>query len=301
MKVSTFYRFAYLLLAIMASGFFISSNAQDPDVRGMGGVGITVFRDRNFQGPAATYTYNVPNLARTGFNNMISSIRVGPNERWEICDLPNYGGQCVVVFGQESDLRQNGWNDRISSVRRVQGGGGGIPPGPSPSGSLVLFNSPNYRGQSATYNLATPNLYGANNRAQSVTVSGGEWELCQGVNFTGRCIRLSRSTPNLANYGMRNRVSSVRPVGYIPPPPSGGTGSIVLYSQKNYVGNQTAYERADPTIATPALSATVGAGTWLLCDGRSFTGRCITLNQSVWDLTNYNIGRTIRSIRPVQR
>ena len=83
MKVRTFYRFAYLLLAIMAIGFFTSSNAQDPGVRGMGGVGITVFRDRDFQGSAATYTYNVPNLARTGFNNMISSVRVGPGERWD--------------------------------------------------------------------------------------------------------------------------------------------------------------------------------------------------------------------------
>jgi len=292
MKVRTFYRFAYLLLAIMAIGFFTSSN-----------VGITVFRDRDFQGSAATYTYNVPNLARTGFNNMISSVRVGPGERWEICDLPNYGGQCVVVFGQESDLRQNGWNDRISSLRRVGGGGGGggIPPGPSPSGSLVLFNSPNYRGQSATYNQATPNLRSANNRAQSATVSGGEWQLCEGVNFTGRCVRLSRSSPNLADQGMRNRVSSVRPMGYIPPTPPAGNVEIVLYDQKNYLGNPTSYDRARPNISKIAFSATVTSGTWLLCDGRSYSGRCITLNQSVWDLTNYNIGRTIRSIRPVER
>ena len=156
MKVRAIYRFVYLLL--MVTAFFTIGNAQDPEVRGMGGVGITVFRDRNFQGPAATYTYNVPNLARTGFNNMISSIRVGPNERWEICDLPNYGGQCVVVFGQESDLRQNGWNDRISSVRRVRDGGGGIPPAPSPNVYLVLFDRPNYRGQSTNYNQATPDL-----------------------------------------------------------------------------------------------------------------------------------------------
>ena len=298
MKVKAIYRFVYLLLAI--TGFLTVGNAQDPDVRGIGGVGITVFRDRNFQGPAATYTYDVPNLARTGFNNMITSLRVGPGERWEICDLPNYGGQCVAVFGQERDLRQNGWNDRISSVRRISGGGGGVPPGPTPSGSLVLFNSPNYRGQSATYNQATSNLRSANNRAQSATVSGGEWELCQGVNFTGRCIRLSRSSPNLANFGMRNRVSSVRPIGYIPPPPTGNVG-IVLYDQKNYLGNPTSYDRARPSMNKIAFSATVSAGTWLLCDGRSYTGRCITLNQSVWDLTNYNIGRTIRSIRPVER
>ena len=300
MTVRALYRFAYLLLAITATGFFTASYAQTPDVRGMGGVGITVFRDRNFQGPAATYTSNVPNLARTGFSNMISSVRVGPGERWEICDLPNYGGQCVVVFGQESDLRENGWNDRISSIRRA--GGGGVPPGPTPSGSLILFNQPNYRGQNATYNQVTPNLYGANNRAQSATVSGGgEWQLCQGVNFTGRCITLSRSTPNLANFGMRNRVSSVRPMGYTPPPVPPPTNSqITLFEQKNYVGDPTSYRQTRPNIFKRAQSATVGAGVWQLCDGPNYTGRCISLNQSTWDLTNYNIGRTIRSIRPVE-
>jgi Beta/Gamma crystallin len=298
MKEKAIYRFVYLLLAV--TGFLTIGNAQDPDVRGMGGVGITVFRDRNFQGSAATYTYNVPNLARTGFNNMISSVRVGPGERWEICDLPNYGGQCVVVFGQESDLRENGWNDRISSLRRVSGGGGGVPPGPTPSGSLVLFNQPNYRGQNATYNQVTPNLYGANNRAQSATVSGGaEWQLCQGVNFTGRCITLSRSTPNLANFGMRNRVSSVRPIGNMPPPvPPSGNSQITLFEQKNYLGDPSSYMQPRPNIFKRAQSVTVGAGSWQLCDGSNYTGRCITLNQSVWDLTNYNIGRTIRSIRP---
>src|SRR5688572_11752977 len=299
MKVRALFRFAYLLLAIIATGFVTIGNAQDPDLRGMGGVGITVFRDRNLQGPAATYTSNVPNLARTGFNNMISSIRVGPNERWEICDLPNYGGQCVVVFGQERDLRENGWNDRVSSVRRVNGGGG-VPPGPPTGGSLVLFNQPNYRGQNATYNQVTPNLYGANNRAQSATVSGGgEWQLCQGINFTGRCITLSRSTPNLANFGMRNRVSSVRPMGYTPPPmPPATNAQITLFQQLNYRGDPTSYTQPRANIFKQTRSVTVGAGSWQLCDGANYTGRCITLNQSVWDLTNYNIGRTIRSVRP---
>ena len=188
-------------------------------------------------------------------------------------------------------------------MRRVGGGGGGggIPPGPSPNVFITLYKAPNYRGQSATYDQATPRLSGANNRAQSANVGGGEWQLCEGVNYTGRCIRLSRNSSNLADHGMRNRVSSVRPMGYGPPPmPPGGRGDITLFQQKNYRGDPNNYNRARPSISQYALSATVGAGTWLLCDGRNYTGRCITLNQSVWDLTNYNIGRTIRSIRPVE-
>jgi hypothetical protein len=219
MKVRAFYSLVFLSL-VSAAGVFTLVNGQTPDVKAIGGgTGITVFKERNFRGPAATYTYDVPNLAQTGFNNQISSFKVGPGEEWLMCDQPNYGGQCVNVSGQERDLRMNGWNDRASSLRRVSGGGG-VPPGPNPGMNLVLFDQPYYRGQSMNYSQATPDLYNANNRAQSATVGAGEWQLCDGANFTGRCVTIRRSTPNLSVYGMRNRVSSVRPVGGYNPGPN---------------------------------------------------------------------------------
>jgi Beta/Gamma crystallin len=98
---------------------------------------------------------------------------------------------------------------------------------------------------------------------------------------------------------MPNRISSVRPMGYIPPPqPPVPNAQITLFTQENYLGNPTSYTQARPNIVKPAQSATVGAGSWQLCDGPNYTGRCIVLNQSVWELSNYNIGRTIRSVRP---
>jgi hypothetical protein len=50
------------------------------------------------------------------------------------------------------------------------------------------------------------------NRAQSVQVIG-TWELCDGPDFTGRCVTLSQNVPNLGAYGLNNRVTSARPVG----------------------------------------------------------------------------------------
>lgn len=87
--------------------------------RQMGGIGITVFQDRNFRGRTLTFQRDIPNLRSYNMDRRISSLRIGPGEQWEVCASPNFRGGCVVVSGEESDLRRNGWNDRIASVRRV--------------------------------------------------------------------------------------------------------------------------------------------------------------------------------------
>jgi len=112
-------------IALVAFVAALSSevSGQDPRFIG-GGPGITVFEDRNFRGDTVTYQGNVSNLP-SKFNNRISSVRVGNGEQWQVCDQPNYRGQCINISGEESDLGQNNWNDRISSMRRISGGGGG--------------------------------------------------------------------------------------------------------------------------------------------------------------------------------
>ncbi len=116
-----------LLSSVMTVAFVavFSADVIGQDQRRIGGgSGITVFEDRNFRGDAATYENNVSNLP-SRFNNRISSVRVGGGEQWQICDQPNYRGQCVNVSGEESDLGRNDWDNRISSMRRISGGGGG--------------------------------------------------------------------------------------------------------------------------------------------------------------------------------
>jgi hypothetical protein len=119
------------MLAIVAA---LSADVVGQDERLIGGgSGITVFEDRNFRGDAVTYNSNQSNL-NSRFNNKISSIRVGNGETWQVCDQANYRGQCVNVSGEERDLGQNDWDNRISSMRRVSGGGGGWPGNPGGGG-----------------------------------------------------------------------------------------------------------------------------------------------------------------------
>lgn len=120
--------FTYPLVVVLFLGAAVVCSAQD--ARYIGGAGITVFADANFRGTTQTFQYDVPDLRSSGLDNKISSLRIGPGEQWEVCENRNYGGRCIVVSGQESDLRRNGWSDRISSVRRAGGGGGWNPGNP---------------------------------------------------------------------------------------------------------------------------------------------------------------------------
>jgi Beta/Gamma crystallin len=204
-------RLGALWLAIVALGICIDSPGGVAQERQIGGVGVTIFTDRNFRGRSATLREDTPDLRTIGLNDVASSLRVGPDEQWEVCEHANYEGRCVVVSGSESDLRRSGWNKMISSARRLRGGV--RPPTGSADAYIVLFDQRNFRGKPRNYKGAEPRLSG---RVESVTIGIGVWELCEHWNFTGRCVTLDSSAPDLSRYGMRNRVASVRPVGRQP-------------------------------------------------------------------------------------
>ena len=238
----------------------------------------------------------MPDLESLGFNDRISSLTVGPGEQWEVCEHSNYQGRCVVVSGTEPDLRRNSWNDLISSFRRA---GGPVPPSQG-NPYIVLFERTNYRGNPKNYDGPVSDL---DRRARSVTIGRGTWELCEGRNFTGRCATLERSVPDLSTYNLRNRVASARPIGSggPTPPPSTSDWYIVLYDQTTYRGNPTNYTGVETNLNKRARSVTIGSGVWELCDGRNFTGHCVTLDRSVPDLRSYNLFGRISSLRPQVR
>lgn len=99
----------------------------DDDRGGGGGWGrrseITVYRDSGFRGASTTFTGEMPNLDRTGFNDQISSMRF--RGEWEVCTDAYFRGSCQRFNGDVSNLSRWGLNDRISSMRPVGRGGRG--------------------------------------------------------------------------------------------------------------------------------------------------------------------------------
>ena len=61
--------------------------------------------------------------------------------------------------------------------------------------------------------IANFNRYGFNDRANSVKVRGGRWEVCTAPRFEGRCAVLRRGDyPSLREAGLEERISSARPI-----------------------------------------------------------------------------------------
>jgi beta/gamma crystallin len=314
MKMRSLSRFGLAVAFALAAAPLLAQYEE----RAIGGIGITVFRDENFRGQNATFRSDVPDLRRFGFSDRITSLRVAPGEYWEACERANYQGRCQVFSGDERDLRRVGWTDRISSLRRVRGGGGGGGgyPGPRPPGSrrgIVLYDDPYFRGNSLPINRPIDNLrfQSFHDRAESVRVVSGRWELCAEPGFR-RCQIVDRDVPNLSALGLNKKLSSVRPVGFVPGGPGGGGGypppypeaaRLVLFEGPGYRGQSVTLDSASAIlsgISGRARSVQVVSGTWQLCDGPRFSGRCQEISSSVPDLDRWGQVGRVMSARPVR-
>src|SRR5215813_737826 len=257
------------------------------------GEGLTVYTEANYHGKSATFHEDVVNLP-SDMNDHIRSLKVAPGEQWEVCEDTDYRGGCLVVSGNQSDLSRNRWSNVISSARRI---GSALASRPSGDAYIVLFDRTNFRGNQTNFTGPVANLPRRN--AQSVTIGSGRWELCEGRMFTGRCVTLDQNVSDLARHNLRNRVSSIRPVGF------GGSAPndwfIVLFDQTSFRGRATNFQGAQTNISRSVRSVTIGRGVWELCEERNFGGHCVTLDRSSSDLRSSHNLRQVRSVRPLAR
>ncbi len=281
---------------VLCMGLAASAAAQRD--RQMGGIGLEVFEDKNFNGRSATFLYDTPDLRTSGMEGRISSLRISGGDTWQVCTGVNYTGRCQVFSGNESDLaKRTGWNDAIMSVRRVGGsrGGGSIGPGPGPgpgfgpSRGVELYAGTRYSGQRKAVTSAVSNLRSIdfNDRASSLRVARGEvWEICVNANYDD-CRVVDDDVPDLGVIGLNREISSMRPR----PIGRGGGGAIgrpriVFYSEIGYRGRSTTLERDTPNLRLPGgiRSARVLSGRWEVCESDRYGGRCITITGDVPDL-----------------
>ena len=85
---------------------------------------------------------------------------------------------------------------------------------PQDEAALILFSGPDYSGEAV--NIfdpihALPDIR-FNDRARSVAVLSGAWEICEHSDFTGRCVLLREDVPDLRYFDLDGDVSSVRPI-----------------------------------------------------------------------------------------
>lgn len=80
---------------------------------------------------------------------------------------------------------------------------------------ITFYEGEGFRGRAFTSSQAVRDFkrIGFNDRASSVVVERGRWEVCDAAGFGGRCVVLRPGSYNsLAGMGLNNRLSSMRPV-----------------------------------------------------------------------------------------
>jgi uncharacterized protein YcfJ len=94
---------------------------------------------------------------------------------------------------------------------------------------VTFYSREGFTGQTFVVGGTSPDLHRAGfaDRASSVIVDRGRWEMCEHPGFQGRCVVLRQGQyPSLNALGIDNQISSVRPAAvgrdpvYVAPPPT---------------------------------------------------------------------------------
>lgn len=83
-----------------------------------------------------------------------------------------------------------------------------------PPAAIALFSSQNFQGdvREAFDPFGSMHDLAFNDRARSVAVLAGQWELCEHADFTGRCVFIREDVADLGWFDLNGRVSSIRPI-----------------------------------------------------------------------------------------
>lgn len=165
---------------------------------------------------------------------------------------------------------------------------------------ITIYQSPNFSGRNFSANTSVPNLanVGFNDRASSVQIRAGTWQLCADDFFRGQCVTLQPGNySNLGAIGLNNAISSLREVGWSGGGGGGGIGgggagdgpaAIVLYQWHELAGRSIALSGNvnnldELRFNDRASSAVVSRGTWQICSDANFGGSCGTFPPGRYD------------------
>ncbi len=179
---------------------------------------------------------------------------------------------------------------------------------------VTFFEHDGYAGRTFDTDRPVENFehYGYNDRASSVVVTRGRWEVCEDMQFTGRCVVLRRgSYPSLSAMGLNDRVSSVRDVrrdsrvenDRMAPEPL--AAQVTFYEREGFQGRSFTTERPVANFERfgfndRASSVVVVGQRWEVCEEARFGGQCVVLRPGRYpSLEAMRLGDQVSSVRTV--
>ncbi len=293
---------------------------------------ITFYEYGGFSGRSLTLRGYTPNFDAIGFNDRAASIVV-KSGTWQVCTDANFGGTCASLVPGEYRSLDGRLDSKISSARETAsyaGQTGGYTN--YRRGSIELFEGQSFSGASVRLDQDSENFSNNNfnDRATSMIVHDGAWELCVHANYGGACRTYSRGRYADLGPGMARQASSARIAGGYAEAPyviggdggapqnvggsgAGGafvgvnpnqTGRIILYDAdgqtgRNMVASENIVDLGNTGFNDQAVSLMVESGTWELCTDSYFRGQCRTFTPGVTRRLEATLYRTVSSLRLV--
>jgi Beta/Gamma crystallin len=189
------------------------------------------------------------------------------------------------------------------------------------TGRIHFFPGPGLTGQPLSVVGNVPNFqdFGFNDRAQSIRVESGVWEVCSDSGFRGACRQLAPGDyPALWNSMLDRSISSARMiqapnVGVMPGVQDGtypaGTPetphSVILFADEDFRGetfraNGDLENLRNTSMNDRAGSIFIRQGRWEFCTDSRSRGTCLTLGPGSYGRLQYPMDRAISSFRRVQ-
>jgi hypothetical protein len=191
--------------AVLAGGY------DAPPTLSEGGTArVVLFDQENLRGDSMAVAGINGSLASAGFDNAASSMVI-EGGRWLFCTEPYFRGECQVLGpGRYPTLTKGPLFRNISSIRPAAVAD--VPaPRANPAGDIELFADADFKGRvfGSKRDVANLGPTDFNDRASSVIVNSGQWELCTDGQYGGRCSVFGPGRyPGLG--GLANQISSLR-------------------------------------------------------------------------------------------
>lgn len=284
---------------------------------------VELFDQPNFGGIRLALSVDAADLSAWGLGRRTASVIVKRGQ-WEFCTQPNHGGTCITVGpGRYAEL-PSALRGNVASTRMAGRTNTGTPPvapqpqppqplpqpqpgvpGPVVPGfeALSLFEESNFSGARVGLSGAVTHLsnHEFNDRARSIEIRRGRWQLCEHADFGGECQVLPPGRHVLQGR-LHGKVSSLRPVFGANNQPLPAFGGVVLYEHSDFTGRELMLSQVTTNLNAHNFNDRVSsievlAGRWEFCTDADFSGRCFVLGPGRHNLDK-SLNDKISSLRP---
>ena len=279
---------------------------------------LTFYEFPDFGGGSYDAYDAIADLANTGYNDRANSVVIR-NGMWQLCTDANYRGRCVTL--QPGEYREPGIDrivgqDLVGAARRLRPHGRRpgrqrAPPAARPS-SCSTISSRRATSSRSTVPSTTSSARTFNDRARSMIINAGRWELCRDAFFHGTCEVYGPGRYDAIG-DLSGEVSSLRPVGGALAQPGrypadwGRQVRAILYSNPDFQGQQHVINDdvmrnlANTGFNDRAQSIRVEQGFWIFCSDADFGGTCRTFGPGDYPTLPWGLNNAVSSGRRISR